>query len=338
VHSALIALRNSSLPADAFRAMATIVAADQFTDANKYTVTLKGEIGRPDDKMYFVRVAPGTDALKLQLDAPKGKVSMTVTGPDTRGVGGGLTPKASNSVIIPHPEPGTYEIDVINTNVVREFDPLLADSVLTPTSVTLMATAIGVSASGGNENGGQFEMTNRLGVFTGGVTSSALGAAMETTKRITTGERHMYEIDVPAGSTLLTAQVRVPQGSDIDVYAFDCSTKDCRAAASGANVSGSELIAVENPAAGKWRIVVDAFNTPADGASYDYMDVVFNPTFGAVSVTDVSSERALGAKWTAKANVWRNDLLPGGRRAFPALVLKSALGSLPVILKIQELR
>jgi hypothetical protein len=80
----------------------------------------------------------------------------------------------------------------------------------------------------------------------------------------------------------------------VDIYVFDCSGKECVAAKADGDVTGDEVVVVQNPAAGKWKIVVDA-SRAATPAAFAYEDVVFNPAFGHVTVTDQPKEREIGA-------------------------------------------
>ena len=52
--------------------------------------------------------------------------------------------------------------------------------------------------------------------------------------------RHLYDIDVPAGTTLLTARVRASGATaDVDLYLFDCSGKECVASRADGDAQGT---------------------------------------------------------------------------------------------------
>ena len=53
-----------------------------------------------------------------------------------------------------------------------------------------------------------------------------------------------------------------------------------------------------------WKVVVDAASVPGEGATYSYLDVVFNAAYGTVAVIDMPQERASGARWTTTAHGW----------------------------------
>lgn len=111
-------------------------------------------------------------------------------------------------------------------------------------------------------------------------------------------------------------------GTDLDVYVYDCSGEKCRPARTDADPSGPETAAVANPAAGTWKIVVDAASVPSGTTEYDSLDVVLAPVYGAVAIADPPEEREIGAQWTAKAHSWVAGRLEAGREPYAALVVR----------------
>jgi hypothetical protein len=184
------------------------------------------------------------------------------------------------------------------------------------------------STSGASAPGQSLSLANRFAEFSGGLSSYALGAARRAQPTIRAHEQQVYEIDVPAGSASLLARVSKPSdaGADLDVYVYDCSGKECRAAGAGADplvADGprDEVVMIQNPAAGKWKIVVDAAAVPSGSTRYDYVDVVFNQAFGMVAATDRPATRSSGAQWSASTHVWA-AALPDGRVPYPALLVE----------------
>jgi hypothetical protein len=100
--------------------------------------------------------------------------------------------------------------------------------------------------------------------------------------------------------------------------------------------SANESVSVANPAAGTWVALVDPFAVPSGSTTYDYLDVVANPAFGAVSVTDSNAVHANNTTWTAPASVTANTAPGAGRflQGFVQVVSgSSVLGSAEVDLK-----
>jgi hypothetical protein len=149
----------------------------------------------------------------------------------------------------------------------------------------------------------------------------------------------VYDIDVPPGTTALTARLRLTPSSaaDLDLYFFDCSGKECVASKADGDATGDETVMVQNPAAGKWKVVVDA-SRAATPAAFAYEDVVFNPAFGSVAVTDQPKDREIGARWSAKGQAWIASI-PSGREPFAAVQVQAQpKGGTPFLIGLRELQ
>jgi hypothetical protein len=341
VHSAYLTLDHPAIVGHAHRMMATIVAAEQFTAANKFTVEKKTEVPRPGMSSFFFRVPEGTSALRMQLDVPKGRVTARLMRPDTRAES--ETPAAAVKVVhvLADPMPGVWELQLGNVDDVRGVDWELAEkggpAPATPVTITMSVLAADVATRSGSGNdvvlqssaGAQtttdITITNRMAAFTGGVGSIALGSARRERATVRAHELALYEVEVPKGATMLLARAGAPSDprADLDVYVFDCTSKECKAVRSDADPAGDESVAIANPAAGKWKIVVDAFAVPAGSTTYDYLDVLFNPALGGVTAADVMQERAAGAAWTVRMHAWSAGAIPTGRVPFAAVRLET---------------
>ena len=170
--------------------------------------------------------------------------------------------------------------------------------------------------------------TNRFADFSGGAVSYAVGASRRVQGTIRAHEQQVYEIDVPAGSASLVARAGKAgdAGADLDVFVYDCSGKECRAAGASADPlvsSGArdEVVMIQNPAAGKWKVVVDAASVPSGSTTYDYVDVVFNQSFGMVAANDQPAKHAGGSQWSVQTSVLAATI-PEGRTPYAALLLE----------------
>jgi hypothetical protein len=377
VHSALLTFDHPSVPGHAHRMSALIVAAEGLDALNNFTIEKKSEVPRPEMRSWFYRVPEGVQSLRIEVDAPKRELQLGVFRPDTRtartvrlaapapaqtfGPPSADRPKAT--YVVNEPGPGVWEVRLTDVEDTRTFDHEQAekDEPAPPTKVTLTVSAIAaeVKAVGTAivESGNGFgsvtpvatpvaantfdvSMTNRMAVFTGAIAGQPLGSARRERATIGDREQRVYEIDVPAGSSLLAARISgiADAKSDLDVMVYDCSGKTCRSAGIAADPSGDESVVVQNPAPGKWRVVVDAPTVPGGTTQYDYVDVVFNPAYGVVGVTDFSQERKLNVQWTARAHVWPAGALPAGRTPYVGVLLQTQpKGVDPVMLKLVEL-
>jgi hypothetical protein len=149
----------------------------------------------------------------------------------------------------------------------------------------------------------------------------------------------LYEVEVLPGSTALVARAfnLSDANADIDVYVFDCTGEEVRSAGSDGDPLGNESVIVKNPAAGKWKIVVDAAAVPSGSTTYEYLEVVFNPTYGMVSIADLPQERSVGARWTAEAHTWVSAAAhASGRAPYAGLLVQGQpKGEEPYLVSLQ---
>jgi hypothetical protein len=338
-HTALLALEHPEVPGGVYRTMVAVLAAQPLDADNGWTHEKEIDVPRPGMHSVFYDVPAGTRALRIDLEAPSNRrVALAVAQPDTRpapGLGNaGNTGRAT--YLIEAPMAGTWEIRLGDTADTQTWDWEQAqkDEPVPPTKAKLTVAALAAGVDGttaalgddgtdGPAGTADVGLANRMAKFTGAVAAGPLGAARRERRTIGAREQHLYEIDVPAGTASLLVRVDNVQGAgaDLDVYVFNCTGRQCTSDGVGANMRGSEHVRVDNPAAGTWKVVVDAFAAPAGGATYDYLDVVFNPIYGAVGVADSPAERETGARWSVQRNVWIAGALPEGRTAFAPVFL-----------------
>lgn len=354
VHSAILTLDYAGAPGVEFRTAATIVAA-QTMPADSFKVVNRVSIPRPGMTHLYYRVPSGVSALKVEVSAPKRRPTVAIMRPDTRGVTGiggfGAPPPAANQVYwISDPVPGTWEVRLQDVEDTRTFDWQQAkgDSAVPPTEATVTITALGADLSGaaiaGNgDHGTEISLGNALGAFHGGAIGIPMGASRRARADLAAREQRVFDIDVPAGTTLLTVRARVAgkgaassAGEDLDLYLFDCTGKECVASRADGDTQGEETLVIRNPAAGKWKAVVDHSGPASTPVSLDYEDVVFNPAYGYVGVTDQPAERGMGARWNARANAWQATI-PAGRTPFAGVAIQvQPKGGEPHLLRVVE--
>jgi hypothetical protein len=347
-HGALTAhltLHNREVPGYAYRTLVTIIAPENLTASNDFSVESKAEVPRPGIQSFFYRVPPGLTALKLEASWGDRAVSMSVSRPDTRSQRGEMvTPSGGRSAVqvVTDPTPGVWEVRLSDIADTRTFDWEQAkkDEPVPPTEATLKVTAFstqvelvtgaepeGRSAAGTHE----VWITNRMAEFHGGAANTPVASAHKEEIEISENSQRVFEVEVLPGSTALLARafdVSDPE-ADLDVYIFDCSDEEdeCQAARVDGDPVGEEYALVLNPDAGLWKIVVDAPRLPAGAATFQYMDAVFNPTYGVVSTTDTPQERARGARWMAKAHTWLAPAVHAeGRAPMAALQIRVGTG------------
>jgi hypothetical protein len=353
VHSALLTLDHPSLPGFEYRTQATIVAAEPLTSANGFNVEKKLDVPRPGMSHLYYRVPEGANVLRLDVETTKRRVLVAVTRPDARNVSGlrqaDTTGKRTYAIL--DPAPGVWEVRLQDVDDTRTFDWQQAKKTEavpnTPVTLTVTALGVGVSLASGMDGLGvdrnaiaDVTLSNRLGAFPGAVISTALGSARRDRAQLQPTQQRVYEVDVPPGSAALAARVRgVNPSADLDLYLFDCSGKECVPARADGDVIGDESVLVQSPAAGKWKVVVDAFRAESLGTWFEYEDIVLNPAFGSVAVTDQPKEREPGAAWVTRANAWLAATLPAGRSPFAGVLVQAQpKGVDPFLVGLFELR
>jgi hypothetical protein len=319
----------------------TVVAAEQFTAANGYSVTKTGTIGRNQSKSFFFAVPAGTPAFKVDMaaggDPGKGQVRFLRFHPYGVGIesnstpncynpsAGGTCPGSPTSRTVANPFAGVWEVVV---EARRTSDVLTA-----PYSVTasILGAAVApnpdtiATAVEGQPVARAYTLTTKFGAFTGRAVGSPLGSAKIDRPSIGAGKQQVYDVNVGAGATSLRATIgrTSDTGADLDLAVFDCTSGKCVEAGSSADGDSEESVTLANPAAGLWKVVVDGFAVPSGSTQYDYVDVFTTPAHGTVEVTDADAPRAAGSTWTVPGEVTAGAAPEPGRVLFGQVLVKT---------------
>jgi subtilisin family serine protease len=340
IHSALLRLNDPSTAGIDYTVLNTIVAANQFNAANNFSVTTAGSADRPDMATFFYNVEPNTPAFKVDLTSINGRVRVWRLNPQGLPIDSpAFQTGGTQSLTVSNPMAGVWEVAV----------EVSRTSAAGPATFDITGTVLGVDiappswtidpATVGTTYNNTFTFTNRFGSFTGGAVGTPLGSAGANHATIAAGgAQQVYEVTVPAGSTLITSRIGNASDTraDLDLFLFDCTTGTCVQRASSTSASANEFVQFANPAAGLWKILVDPFAVPSGSTTYDELDVVSNPAFGAVSVTDPPAAHANGSTWSAPASVTANTAPAAGRFLQGFVQVRSGstvLGSAEVDLK-----
>jgi subtilisin family serine protease len=342
IHSALLRLNDPSTAGVDYTVLNTIVAANQFTAANNFSVTTSGSADRPDMATFFYNVEPNTPAFKVDVTNINGRIRVWRFNPQGVPIDPSTLPfqtGGTQSKTVSNPMPGVWEVsvEVSRTSAAGPATFDIAGTVLgvdvSPTSWTVDPATVGTTY---NQT---FSFTNRFGAFTGNAVGTALGSAEAVQATIAAGgAQQQYPLTVPAGSTQVAARIgnASDKGADLDLYLFDCHTGSCVLRASSTSATATESVSVANPAAGTWIVLVDPFAVPSGSTTYDESDVISNPTFGSVSVTDPVASHPNGSTWSAPASVTPATAPANGRFLQGFVQVRSGpnvLGSAEVDLK-----
>ncbi len=329
-HSAVLNLDDPATAGIDYQTLNVVVAAEQFTAANSYTVTKSGTIGRNQTQSFFFNVPANTPAFKVDLvggGATPGTGQIRFlrfhpygVGIDSNASTACYTPPAGacsnpNSRTTSNPIAGVWEVTVEarRTSDTADAPFSLTASILgatvAPNPDVIPTATIGVPIAR------SYTMTNVFGPFTGRAVGTTLGSAFRATPTIADLEQQQYPVTVTAGSTSLRATIGSPSdpAADLDLFVFNCTSGMCVLVGQSADGDSEESVTIANPAAGLWVVLVDGFAVPAGSTTYSYVDVFTNAAFGSVSVTDANALRPAGASWTVPGSVTANAAPATGR-------------------------
>ena len=319
-HSAILNLDDPSTAGIEAQTLNTVVAAEQFTAANNYSVTHSGTIGRNQVTSYFYAVPANTPAFKVDMvggGAPgAGQIRFLRyhpygTSPDSNSSLSCYNPSSGSCVGSPtsrttsNPQAGVWEVTVEarRTSDVENAPYSLTASILgasvSPNPDTIASATIGTAVER------SYTLKNQFGEFTGRAVGSTLGSARILTPSISTGALQQRAVVVAAGSPALRATIggTSDPSADLDLYVYNCTTGKCVVAGQSADGDSEESVSIANPAAGTWVVLVDGYAVPAGSTTFDYVDVFTNSGFGSIAVTDANAVRPGNAEWTVPAAV-----------------------------------
>jgi subtilisin family serine protease len=330
-HSAILNLDDPSSAGIEYQTMNVVIAADQFTADNNYSVTKTGNLGPGQFQSFFFHVPPGTPAFKVDMTGggPAGAGAIRFLrwhpwglGIDSNAVSncynpsiGGCSTGSALSRTTSNPQAGVWEVTV---DARRNSDAVSAPFTLTASILGATVSPnpdVIPNATAGVPIARSYDITNLFGDFTGRAVGTSLGSASLATPTIANHEQQVFFVTVGAGSTSLRATIGSPSdpAADLDLFVFNCTSGACVQAGSNADGDSEESVTINNPAAGLWAVLVDGFAVPAGTTTYNYVDVFANPAFGSVSVTDANALRPAGTTWTVPGSVTANVAAAAGR-------------------------
>ncbi|PPK70210.1 S8 family serine peptidase [Actinokineospora auranticolor] len=347
VHSAILNLDSPLTSGIEAQTLNTVVAAEDFTAANGFTVRKGGQVGRNEVVSYFYRVPAGTSAFKVDLQgggtgAGQGQLRFLRFHPYGTGVETNASTNCYNPPVagcdagsptsrtLANPAPGVWEIVVEARRT--------SDAAYAP--FTLTAQVLGVSVSPNPDTidsaavntpvARTYALKNQFGPFTGKASGTALGSAKKAVLTIANEENQQYRVDVLPGTTALRAKIghTADAAADLDLAVYNCTSGTCQLAGQQADGDSEEEVTVANPAAGVWIVLVAGYSVPAGTTTYDYLDVLTNPVYGAVNITDTNTARGAGAQWSVNGTVTATRAPGAGRSLIGNVEVRNDAGVL----------
>jgi hypothetical protein len=311
IHSALLYLIDKTTQLPVHAVMTTIVASEQFTAANGYTIAHdKQALGEQRAQRYFLEVPPNVSSLRVNVAATAGQVEMLLGTGGPLGAGVNLprgdrpiVPGKPAAVTVTYPPPGVYELTLLpsgNSNAQADVSASIhyVDSQLDEAPPT--------------NNSTKLWMNNIYAPLQQGSVLTEVGARrMLDDVGGPTGMR-AYNINVPADSTTLRVAASPPDGrARLGLYLYDCVDGSCKLWGSDAFTKTTEkILIVPKPRAGLWRVVVDA---SASGTAFKYAEIITNPRFGSGTAEgQVDEPRRTGARWNQTVSFQVKEPVPFG--------------------------
>lgn len=315
--------------------MNTIVAAEQLTAHNKFTVTRSGKNEWPHSQSYFVKVPPGTPALKVDVRIIEGSVMPLLHKPNgrfyyslardtatfgyTRYQTGGTW-----SRVIANPDAGVWQIVIDNCKFSER--PLGTGKAAFTVTAALLGVEMKVSDSirayaRDFNQPTEMRYINSHAPFVGETSTVGLASAFGTDVTFSSDEFKKFEIDVAPGATRVGATVeqRDVVSGDVDLYLFDCTAGECKLRDFSAGAGSSEKVAVDSPAAGKWKVIIDPFRNCDRRHGFYYKDHLLHPVFGRIEVQNQRKPIPHNAVITLPMNL-KIDAVPVGPRHLEAIL------------------
>ncbi|MEP6909432.1 MAG: S8 family serine peptidase [Actinomycetota bacterium] len=335
IHSAVLRLDNSLTDGLDYETMNTVIAPDDFTAANGYSVTKAGLAGRNHVQHFFFHVPAGNPVFKVEMTGPDsnpgtGQVrflrfhpwglgidsnaSTSCYAPPVAGCAGG----SPYSRTVNDATAGVWEVTVEGRRT--------SDVAWAP--FTLTASLYGVSITPNPDViptaqlnvpvARSYTLHNNFGTFTGRAVGSALGSARRGVFTIANHAQREYITTIPAGSTSFRATIGGPSdaAADLDLFVYQCGEPACTTRTlrgQSADGDSEESVTLANPAAGTYLVLVDGYAVPSGTTTYNYVDIFANPGLGTVSVTDADASHPGGSTWAVPGSVTATAIPETGR-------------------------
>jgi hypothetical protein len=316
--------------------MTTVVVAPEV----KYTYSASGSVQRNSTTSYFVTVPEGARSLEVAIGGLKGQSQTRFITIHPYGVpldetstpycynnyldGNGCTPDVRAYA---DPQPGVWEVEVES----RRTSPLLDNpyrldvSVLgadfDPEVVTVP------EAQAGTPVDASWTVTNGYAPIDGGkLVGGPLGSSLSSRPTIAEGDAQTTTVEVPEGATSLDVAIGnvSDAAADLDLTVYDA---DGTAVAQSADGDSEESVSLPDPAAGTYTVEVYGYAVPSGATEYDYRDVYFAATLGAVTVDETPVSLGTGGSATVSGSVTALAAAPEGREFFGRVQLVNARGT-----------
>ncbi|MFF5215628.1 S8 family serine peptidase [Micromonospora sp. NPDC000442] len=338
-HGTIVTVDDPATNTIDFEVSAVVVASNDVSKPD-FAYSAQGSVDRNSTTSYFVTVPPGAGALQVNL-------SGIATGSQTRfiafnpwGVPVESTSSLAcftnhNSTVVcnaferdyQNPMPGVWEIEVES----RRTSPSLNNPYQIQARVQGVAVEPAVvelpSVTAGTPTPVTWSLKNTFGPVTVTGQGGALSSSHAERPTIVEYATQEFTVDVPAGATSFTARIgnTSDAGADLDLFVY----RGGALIAYNADGDSEEFVTLNNPAAGTYTVVVEAYSVDGAGGSteYDYRDSFSSPALGTLSAPSTPLTLAHGATGTISGTVTAQSAPSAGRALYGELAVVTTEGA-----------
>lgn len=339
VHSAILQVDDAKTSGVDQQILATVVVSKELTKPG-YAYKASGSVQRNGTTSYFVNVPEGAKTLEVAMSALR-------SGSQTRFISihpyGVAVEDSGTPFCYPNydnpantcrpdvrsyadPQAGVWEIEV----EARRTSPLLDNpykldvsllgATFDPAVQTIPEAKIGTPATV------DWTVTNNAGPLEGKLKGGSLGSADVERPSISTGGEYVKEVTIGEGVEKLDVAIggTSDANADLDLYVY----KGAAQVGASTTAGSEEAVSLVKPAAGTYQVVIQGYDVPAGTTEYDYRDVYYSPSLGAINVDESKAVNlAAGASAQVSAEVAVAGAAPEGRQFFGEVQLVNARGT-----------
>lgn len=338
-HSAILNVDVPGASVHAAQVMASVVVADSLANP-PYRTTLTDSVERVRTRSMFITVPSGAKALQVNLAGVANGSAVRFTAYNPYGVpvesaavaAACYTTIGKPDVCRPtsraylDPMPGVWEIEVdASRRTPTTANPFRVTAVVEGVSVE-PATQTIESATVGAPIPVTWAVENRFGEAQVSGRGGPLGSARSTRPTINRGEVQSYQVSVPAGMSRLDVAIGNPadKTADLDLAVVG---PDGDVVGFSADADAEESVSIPSPKAGTYTVLVAGYAVATGGTAYDYLDVYYGSSLGALQVAPATVTLAKDQSTTMTGTITPGSTVAEGRKLFGELQVVNSEGT-----------
>jgi subtilisin family serine protease len=325
MHSAELELIDLKSRLVVHRVSVAIVAAEQFTSENHYTIRHRLHLPWPYSHSLFVHVPANVGAMRVSMHILRGRVRLEPQDGENNEQLEWASfmkpyehPRAQYAVsgeqmswLFPAPLPSVWEllIQPFDNPAIPRF--LGGDSAQYHVAADVEVTVALLGASSEPRSGigttagapTTVVFTNQLAPINQGCIATTLGMRRTISAVADSAEGPLvYDIQVDSGASSLRVHVTptMDTTADLDLYLYDCTRGPCYLWDMNRRLAATKALSVPAPRPGTWKAVIDPAHVPTGRTPFAYTEIVTGPVYRTMVASAI---RSSGGRRTWTANV-----------------------------------